>query len=66
MFELVNLDWYRSDTVATSDPSSSSTDLWLHFKCFYSSQGYADISELEEVIEEKVSDTEEEEKVINI
>lgn len=66
MFELVNLDWYRSDTVATSDPNSSSTDLWLHFKCFYSSQGYADISELEEVIEKKVSDTEEEEKVINI
>ena len=32
VFDLVNLDWYRSDTVATSDPNSSSTDLWLHFK----------------------------------
>ena len=66
MFELVNLDWYRSDTVATSDLSSSSTDLWLHFKCLYSSQGYADISELDEVIEEKVGVNEEEEKVMNI
>ena len=35
VFDLVNLDWYRSDTVATSDPISSSTDLWLHFKCWY-------------------------------
>ena len=32
VFDLVNLDWYRSDTVATSDPNSSSTDLWVHFK----------------------------------
>ena len=34
VFDLVNLDWYRSDTVANSDPNSSSTDLWLHFQCF--------------------------------
>ena len=34
VFELVNLDWYRSDVVANSDPGSSSTDLWKHFKCF--------------------------------
>ena len=34
VFELVNLDWYRSDVVANSDPGSSSTDLWQHFKCF--------------------------------
>ena len=32
VFDIVNLDWYRSDTVASSDPTSSSTDLWLHFE----------------------------------
>ena len=37
VFDLVNLDWYRSDTVATGDPSCSSTDLWLHFQCAYRS-----------------------------
>ena len=34
VFELVNLDWYRSDVVSNSDPGSSSTDLWNFFKCF--------------------------------
>ena len=35
VFDLVNLDWYRSDTVANADPTSSSTDLWLHFQCSF-------------------------------
>jgi hypothetical protein len=35
IFDLVNLDWYRGDTVANGDPSSSSTDLWQHFPCAY-------------------------------
>ena len=35
IFDLVNLDWYRRDTVASGDPSSSCTDLWQHFPCAY-------------------------------
>ena len=35
IFDLVNLNWYRSDTVAGGDPSSSSTDLWQYFPCAY-------------------------------
>ena len=70
MFDLVNLDWYRSDTVANADPTSSSTDLWLHFQCSFGvdqpaaehsgeGDGYAEASE-EKVddgaVELKVSD----------
>ena len=50
VFDLVNLDWYRSDTVANGDSSSSSTDLWLHFKCFYGSVSKAKVSEVLEVL----------------
>ena len=71
MFDLVNLDWYRSGTVAHADPTSSSTDLWLHFQCSFGKDqpaadhsdeggdGYAEVSEDGEVdiaIELKVSD----------
>ena len=73
MFDLVNLDWYRSDTVSNADPTSSSTDLWFHFQCSigrdqpvaeHSSEGddYAEASEEElddEAIELKFSDLEE-------
>ena len=56
VFDLVNLDWYRSDTVANADPTSSSTDLWLHFQCSFGKDqlaaehsdkrdGYAEASE---------------------
>ena len=50
VFDLVNLDWYRSDTVANGDPGSSSTDLWQHFKCFYGSVCKARVSEVKEVL----------------
>lgn len=33
VFDLVNLDWYRSSSVSSSDPGSSSVDLWEFFKC---------------------------------
>ena len=71
MFDLVNLDWYRYDTVANADPTSSSTDLWLHFQFSFGKDqpaadhsdevgdGYAEVSEDGEVeiaIELKVSD----------
>ena len=56
LFDLVNLDWYRSDTVANSDSSSSSTDLWLHFKCLYGSQDYTAVRELEKVLEDNSDD----------
>ena len=61
VFDLVNLDWYRSDTVANADPTSSSTDLWLHFHCSFGKDqpaadhsdevgdGYAEVSEDGEV-----------------
>ena len=38
VFDLVNLDWYRSSEASSSDPSSSSIDLWHYFKCGYSNQ----------------------------
>ena len=37
VFDLVNLDWYRS-SVSSRDPSSNSVDLWQYFKCGYSNQ----------------------------
>ena len=56
VFDLVNLDWYRSDTVANADPTSSSTGLWFHFQCSFGNDqpaakhsgegdGYADATE---------------------
>ena len=73
VFDLVNSDWYRSDTVSNADPTSSSTDLWFHFQCSIgrdqpaaelSSEGHgnAEASEEEvddEAIELKFSDLEE-------
>ena len=42
VFDLVNLDWYRSSHNASSDPSSSCVDLWHYFKCGYSNQTWFD------------------------
>ena len=42
VFDLVNLDWYRSSNSASSDPSSSSVDLWQFFKCGFSNQSKFD------------------------
>jgi hypothetical protein len=37
VFDLVNLDWYRSSN-ASSDSDSSTVDLWDYFRCEYSNQ----------------------------
>ena len=73
VFDLVNSDWYRSDTVSNADPTSSSTDLWFHSQCSigrdqpaaeHSSEGHGNTEASEEevddeAIELKFSDLEE-------